>query len=103
VELPLGVTARELIEEHAGGVWKGRKAKAVVPGGISMGFLSTKNWIRSWTLQVREKSVASDWVRRRSLLLMIRPAWWMCCSTAVASCHTNPAVSARRAVKALRG
>lgn len=40
VELPLGVTARELIEEHAGGVWKGRKAKAVVPGGISMGFLS---------------------------------------------------------------
>jgi NADH-quinone oxidoreductase subunit F len=40
VELPLGVTARELIEKHAGGVWKGRKAKAVVPGGISMGFLS---------------------------------------------------------------
>lgn len=42
VELPLGVTARELIEEHAGGVWKGRKAKAVVPGGISMGFLSAQ-------------------------------------------------------------
>ncbi len=40
VELPLGVTARELIDEHAGGVWKGRKAKAIVPGGISMGFLS---------------------------------------------------------------
>jgi NADH-quinone oxidoreductase subunit F len=40
VELPLGVTARELIDEHAGGIWKGRKAKAVVPGGISMGFLS---------------------------------------------------------------
>ncbi len=40
VELPMGVTARELIETHGGGVWKGRKAKAVVPGGISMGFLS---------------------------------------------------------------
>ncbi|MEX2027658.1 MAG: NADH-ubiquinone oxidoreductase-F iron-sulfur binding region domain-containing protein, partial [Pirellulaceae bacterium] len=40
VELPLGITARELIDEHGGGVWKGRKAKAVVPGGISMGFLS---------------------------------------------------------------
>jgi NADH-quinone oxidoreductase subunit F len=40
VELPLGVTARELIDKHAGGVWKGRKAKAVVPGGISMGFMS---------------------------------------------------------------
>lgn len=42
VELPLGVTARELIEEHGGGVWKGRKVRAVVPGGISMGFLSEK-------------------------------------------------------------
>ncbi|RUL88373.1 NADH-quinone oxidoreductase subunit NuoF [Tautonia sociabilis] len=40
VELPLGVTTRQLIEEHAGGVWKGRKAKAAVPGGISMGLLS---------------------------------------------------------------
>ena len=40
VELPMGVTARQLIDEHGGGVWKGRKAKAVVPGGISMGFLS---------------------------------------------------------------
>jgi NADH-quinone oxidoreductase subunit F len=40
VELPLGVSTRELIEQHGGGVWKGRQAKAVVPGGISMGFLS---------------------------------------------------------------
>jgi NADH-quinone oxidoreductase subunit F len=40
VELPLGITARDLIDKHAGGVWKGRQAKAVVPGGISMGFLS---------------------------------------------------------------
>ncbi|MFL6545986.1 MAG: NADH-quinone oxidoreductase subunit NuoF [Candidatus Udaeobacter sp.] len=40
VELPLGITARELIDVHGGGVWKGRKAKAVVPGGISMGFFS---------------------------------------------------------------
>jgi NADH-quinone oxidoreductase subunit F len=40
VELPLGVTTRELIEDHAGGIWKGRKAKAAVPGGISMGVMS---------------------------------------------------------------
>jgi NADH-quinone oxidoreductase subunit F len=40
VEQPLGITARELIDEHGGGVWKGRKAKAVVPGGMSTGFLS---------------------------------------------------------------
>jgi NADH-quinone oxidoreductase subunit F len=39
-ELPLGITTRELIEEHAGGVWKGRQAKAVIPGGLSTGFLS---------------------------------------------------------------
>src|SRR5208337_998553 len=40
VELPLGITCRALIEGHGGGVWKGRKAKAAVPGGISMGLLS---------------------------------------------------------------
>jgi NADH-quinone oxidoreductase subunit F len=40
VELPLGVSCRELIDVHGGGVWKGRKAKAAVPGGISMGLLS---------------------------------------------------------------
>jgi NADH-quinone oxidoreductase subunit F len=42
VELPLGVACRALIDEHAGGVWKGRKAKAAVPGGISMGLLSAE-------------------------------------------------------------
>jgi NADH-quinone oxidoreductase subunit F len=40
VELPLGVTTNTLIHEHAGGVWKGKKAKAAVPGGISMGLLA---------------------------------------------------------------
>lgn len=38
-ELPLGVTCRELVEEQGGGVWKGRRAKAAIPGGISMGLL----------------------------------------------------------------
>ncbi len=40
VELPLGVTVRELIDKHGGGVWKGRKAKACIPGGISMGIMT---------------------------------------------------------------
>lgn len=44
VELPLGVTTRQLIEEHGGGVWKGRKAKAAVPGGISMGLLAASEF-----------------------------------------------------------
>ena len=38
VELPMGVTIRDLVEKHGGGVWKGRKAKAINPGGLSMGF-----------------------------------------------------------------
>jgi NADH-quinone oxidoreductase subunit F len=40
VELPMGISARDLIDQHAGGVWKGRKAKAVIPGGLSMGFMT---------------------------------------------------------------
>jgi NADH-quinone oxidoreductase subunit F len=39
-ELPLGVTCRELIENQGGGVWKNRKAKAAIPGGLSMGLLT---------------------------------------------------------------
>ncbi len=33
---PATTTIRELIEVHAGGVWKGRKLKAVIPGGSSV-------------------------------------------------------------------
>jgi NADH-quinone oxidoreductase subunit F len=39
-EAPLGITCRQLIDEYGGGVWKGRKAKAAIPGGISMGLLT---------------------------------------------------------------
>jgi len=38
--MPLGVTVRELVDNHANGVWKGRKAKGCIPGGLSMGFLT---------------------------------------------------------------
>jgi NADH-quinone oxidoreductase subunit F len=40
VELPLGITVRELVDEHGGGVWKGRKAKGCIPGGLSMGLMT---------------------------------------------------------------
>jgi NADH-quinone oxidoreductase subunit F len=46
VELPMGVTLRELVEKHGGGVWKGRAAKAVNPGGLSMGFVDAKARIK---------------------------------------------------------
>src|SRR5579884_1901244 len=44
VELPLGVTVRELIDRYGGGVWKGRKAKGCIPGGISMGIMTEKEF-----------------------------------------------------------
>jgi len=34
-ELPFGVTARAIVDEVAGGVWKGRQCKAWFPGGSS--------------------------------------------------------------------
>jgi NADH-quinone oxidoreductase subunit F len=39
-ELPLGISCRDLIETHAGGVRHGKRAKAVIPGGVSMGVLT---------------------------------------------------------------
>ena len=39
-EAPLGITVRELVDRFGGGVWKGRRAKAAIPGGISMGLLT---------------------------------------------------------------
>lgn len=39
-EAPLGITVNDLINKYGGGIWKGRKAKAAIPGGISMGLLS---------------------------------------------------------------
>ncbi len=33
---PAKTTLRELIYDHAGGIWKGRKLKAVIPGGSSV-------------------------------------------------------------------
>jgi NADH-quinone oxidoreductase subunit F len=40
VELPLGISVRDLIDKHGGGVWKGLKAKGAIPGGISMGIMT---------------------------------------------------------------
>jgi len=34
-ELPMGISLRELVEDHAGGPLSGRKIKAVIPGGVS--------------------------------------------------------------------
>ncbi len=41
-ELPMGVSFRELLEEHCGGVWRGRQLKAMVPGGSSTPVLTAE-------------------------------------------------------------
>ncbi len=43
-EIPLGITVNELIEKYGNGVWKGRKAKAAIPGGLSMGYLTPEEF-----------------------------------------------------------
>ena len=43
-ELPLGVPVKELVENYAGGVRGGKKVKAVIPGGISMGLLTAAEY-----------------------------------------------------------
>jgi NADH-quinone oxidoreductase subunit F len=35
-ELPMGITFTQMIHDVCGGVWKGRRVKAVIPGGVSM-------------------------------------------------------------------
>ncbi len=39
-ELPLGTPLRTLIEDYGGGVWKGKKLKAIIPGGSSTPLLT---------------------------------------------------------------
>jgi NADH-quinone oxidoreductase subunit F len=43
-EAGLGLTVTELIENYGGGIWKNRKAKACIPGGISMGLLKAEEF-----------------------------------------------------------
>ncbi len=42
-ELPMGVTVRELLEEHAGGMRKGLGFKGALPGGASTDFLTSEH------------------------------------------------------------
>ncbi|HET7318698.1 MAG TPA: NADH-quinone oxidoreductase subunit NuoF [Nitrospirota bacterium] len=42
-ELPMGVTVRELLEEHAGGMQKGYQFRGVIPGGASTDFLVSEH------------------------------------------------------------
>ena len=39
-ELPVGMPLRQIVEEYGGGVWRGRKFKACLPGGASTPYLT---------------------------------------------------------------
>lgn len=41
-EIPLGMPLQVFLNEYAGGVWKGRKLKAVIPGGSSVPVLTAE-------------------------------------------------------------
>lgn len=43
LELPIGTTLREIVQEHGGGVWKGRRFKACLPGGASTPYLTAEH------------------------------------------------------------
>lgn len=43
LELPIGTSLREIVEEHGGGVWQGRKFKACLPGGASTPYLTREH------------------------------------------------------------
>jgi NADH-quinone oxidoreductase subunit F len=43
-ELPMGTPAREIVEEHAGGMQEGLKCRAAIPGGASTNFLLEKDF-----------------------------------------------------------
>lgn len=42
-EVPLGITFREMIYEHAGGMQNGKKIKAIIPGGASASFFTSEH------------------------------------------------------------
>ena len=43
-EMGLGITLRELVEKHCGGIRGGRRFKGAIPGGVSMGVLGTDQY-----------------------------------------------------------
>ncbi len=67
-EAPLGVSFNELLE-HAGGVWKGRRLKAVIPGGSSVPVLPA-NIIRQCTMDYDSLSQAGSALGTGAMIVM---------------------------------
>jgi NADH-quinone oxidoreductase subunit F len=58
-ELPMGTTIREIMEEHAGGMKEGYRARAVMPGGGSTEFVLPEHFDTPMAFDVMEKQAGS--------------------------------------------
>ena len=102
-EAPLGITVRELIDEYGGGVWKGRKAKAAIPGGMSTGLMTAAEFDTplDFTGPLKVGCLGLGTAARSCSTKRIR--WSISCTTVAASSPTKAAASARPAAKARTG
>ena len=83
-ELPLGFPMMELIEDLCGGVWKGRKLKAVIPGGASVPIMNVE--------ECRECALDYEGVEKRGSMLG-------CASVIVMDDRTDMVKQVRRLVQ----
>jgi len=58
-ELPMGTTIRTILEEHAGGMRNGAKARAVIPGGGSTEFVLPEHFDTPMAFDVMEREAGS--------------------------------------------
>jgi len=98
-EAPLGISCRQLIDEFGEGVWKGRKAKAAIPGGISMGLLTEAEFDTPLDFNGPVKPAAWGWAPLRLSSWMRRRASSTFCTIAAAFLPTKAVASAPLAVK----
>ncbi len=73
-ELPFGTTAREILEDYAGGMRDGLKFKAWQPGGAGTDFLTKRILTCRWNSKASVKREAV-WVRRWRWRLTMKSTW----------------------------
>lgn len=102
-ELPFGTTAREILEDYAGGMRDGLKFKAWQPGGAGTDLSDQKHTSTCrWNSKASVKRVAV-WVLRWRWPSTTRLVWLGWCVTWKSSLPASPVAGVRRAVMVCRG
>jgi NADH-quinone oxidoreductase subunit F len=100
-EVPLGIPFADLLE-LAGGIWQGRKIKAVIPGGSSVpvvpGDIMMKTNMDYDSLKAAGSSIGSA-----AVIVMEPPAWCAPCSGWHVSTPPSPVANAHPVAKARDG